>query len=78
MEQKEMFEKMAGMVMDGITKVHEKFMAEIEKNDDISLVRDYAMTMSGFATLLTSLGLLKPVVPNLMGFGLGVHSGEKN
>ncbi|MBQ8615966.1 MAG: hypothetical protein IJ418_00500 [Clostridia bacterium] len=66
MDQMETYEKLMGIVVEGVESVHKIYMAEIDKTTPEKLpevAKDYAMAMMGFATLMTSMGILRPYTP---------------
>lgn len=66
MDQAAIYGKIMDMVTEGMEKVHTTYMTEMEKDEPDKLpqvAKDYAMAMMGFATLMSSLGLLKPYTP---------------
>lgn len=66
MDQMETYEKLMGIVVEGVESVHKIYMAEIAKTSPEKLpevAKDYAMSMAGFSTLLTATGLVKPYTP---------------
>lgn len=65
-ERKEQYEKILSMVTEGVEKVHSTYMEELEKatpEKRAEVAKDYAMAMMGFATLMTSMGILRPYTP---------------
>lgn len=66
MDQAAIYGKIMGMVTEGMEKVHNTYMTEMDKAEPDKLpevAKDYAMAMTSFATLMTAAGMLKPYTP---------------
>lgn len=73
MDQMETYEKLMGIVVEGVESVHKIYMAEITKTSPEKLpevAKDYAMAMAGFSTLLNAAGMVKPYTPLGIGCAL--------
>lgn len=66
MDQATIYEKIMGMVTEGMERVHSTYMTEMDNappDKMAAVAKDYAMSMVSFATLMTSAGMLKPYTP---------------
>lgn len=73
MDRAEAYEKLMGMVTEGMERVHNTYMTEMDKAKPDKMgevAKDYSMAMMGFATLMSTVGILKPLEP-VPGMALG-------
>ena len=73
MDRAEVYEKIMGMAAKGMERVHNTYMTEMDKAEPdkmVEVAKDYAMSMMGFATLMSTVGILKPLEP-VTGMALG-------
>ena len=73
MNRMETYEKIMVMVTEGMERVHKTYMTEMDKAEPdkmVEVAKDYSMAMMGFATLMSTVGILKPFEP-VAGMALG-------
>ena len=66
MDQQGAYSKILGMVTEGMERVHNTYMAEMDKAEPdkmIELCAEYAKITTNFATIVSAVGLLKPYTP---------------